>query len=59
MKLLLLGAVCACVYSLGLVSAVDAALISHRGGLAYYDDQLGITWAADTSINGSIDLVVQ
>ena len=55
----LLGALCACVISVISVPS-NAALIGRlpmtEGGTdwqAYYDDQLGITWATDTRILGS------
>ena len=43
------------ILSLGLMStanAVIAPLESRLGGLAYYDPNLDITWAADANING-------
>jgi len=51
----LLGAVCACV-SILITTTTTAALLpleSRLGGLAYYDPNLNITWAADANINGS------
>lgn len=40
------------ILTLGLVSTAGAELHSRLGGLAYYDDQLDITWAANASISG-------
>lgn len=48
----LLGAVCACLSLLGIISTVYAALVSRLGGLAYYDDTLKITWTANADVNG-------
>ena len=48
----IIGAVCAGVLSLGLLSTADAALEPRLGGEAYYDTVLGITWAADANSNG-------
>lgn len=39
-------------FALGLSGVADAALLSRAGGLAYYDDQLDITWLADANIIG-------
>ena len=39
------------VFSFGLLSSANAALESRLGGLAYYDTELNITWAADANIN--------
>jgi hypothetical protein len=47
----LLGAVCASVFTFSLVTSADAALFSRLDGLAYYDDQLDITWTRDAQIN--------
>ncbi len=49
MRSRLLGAVCVGLFSLGLVSTVDAALVSRLGGLAYYDTVLNITWLQDAN----------
>ena len=38
---------------LGLLSTANAALEMRLGGLAYYDTELNITWAADANINGA------
>jgi hypothetical protein len=35
------------------ITPANGSLISVLGGLAYYDDQLKVTWAADADINGS------
>lgn len=44
---LLSTALCAGIFSLGLVSTANATLESRLGGHAYYDMDLDITWAAD------------
>jgi len=51
----LLGTVCASVFVLitNTTNAVVMPLESRLGGLAYYDPNLNITWAADANINGS------
>ena len=61
-KQTLTGAVCAGIYSLGVIGNADTALYGRLpatpGGtdyLAYYDDGLGITWAADANINGAMN----
>lgn len=36
---------------LGVLSTANAALEMRLGGLAYYDTELNITWAADANIN--------
>lgn len=38
---------------LGVLSTANAALEMRLGGLAYYDTELNITWAADANINGA------
>lgn len=53
MKRSLKVALCAGIFSLGLVSTANATLLSRLGGLAYYDTVLDITWATDANINGS------
>ncbi len=50
MKSHLLGALCAGIFSLGLTSVVDAALVSVLGGQAVYDDDLDITWMANANL---------
>ncbi|NBQ70923.1 MAG: PEP-CTERM sorting domain-containing protein [Nitrosomonadaceae bacterium] len=45
-------ALCASLFSLGLLSTANAALEPRLGGAAYYDTDLNITWAADANING-------
>ncbi|MGB5305464.1 MAG: hypothetical protein WBO57_04420, partial [Gammaproteobacteria bacterium] len=45
-----LGAMCAVLFTFVTVS-VSAAFLPRLGGLAYYDDQLGITWTTDANIN--------
>lgn len=53
-KKLLTTALCAGIFSLGLVvSMANAALESRLNGHAFYDTDLNITWAADANINGS------
>jgi hypothetical protein len=54
MKKHLLGVVCACIFSLATIitNAAVLPLESRLGGLAYYDPNLNITWAADANING-------
>ena len=42
----------AVIFTFGAVSVANAALLSRLGGLAYYDTELDITWAADANING-------
>jgi hypothetical protein len=58
MKARLLGALSACVFTLGFATSVNAAFIGRLpatlGGTdyqAYYDDQLDITWATDANIS--------
>ena len=52
----ILAAVSTGLISLGLVGSADAALVSRLGGLAYYDNQLDVTWAQDANIvNGRMD----
>ena len=51
MRGLLLVALCAGFFSLGLISTANATLLFRLGGLAYYDTVLDITWAADADIN--------
>ena len=51
-KRLLTSVLCAGVLSIGLVSTAHATLESRLGGLAYYDTDLNITWAANANING-------
>ncbi len=48
----LFGALCVCIFTLCISLSANAALVSRLGGLAYYDNQLNITWAADANING-------
>lgn len=43
------AALCAGIFSLGLVSTAHATLESRLGGLAYYDTDLDITWLADAN----------
>lgn len=52
MKGTLKAALCAGIFTLGLVSTAHATLESRLGGLAYYDTELNITWAANANING-------
>jgi hypothetical protein len=56
MKAHIMGALCAGLFSLGLVSTANAALIpvtaGPLAGLAVYDDVLDITWTQDANING-------
>lgn len=52
MKGTLKTALCAGIFTLGLVSTAHATLESRLGGLAYYDTELNITWAANANING-------
>lgn len=40
------------VTALVLSSSVNAALVERLGGLAYYDDNLNITWATDVIVTG-------
>ncbi|MEE9494267.1 MAG: hypothetical protein V3W04_12910 [Gammaproteobacteria bacterium] len=47
-----LGAVSACILSLGFASA-DAALLSRLGGQALYDTERDITWLADANLVAS------
>jgi len=50
------GALCGIIASLGLMSPVNAATLplqSRLGGLAFYDPNLDITWAADASLSGT------
>jgi hypothetical protein len=51
----LLGAVCACIFSLGLVTTANASLVSRLGGAAAYDDVQDITWVTDAALSGGID----
>jgi hypothetical protein len=46
-----IGALCTVVVSFYTLSS-HAALITRLGGLAFYDDVLGVTWTADADING-------
>jgi len=50
MKTHLLGKVCTGVFSLWLVSTVDAALESRLDGQAVYDTDLDITWISDANL---------
>jgi hypothetical protein len=43
----------AVVLLLSIGTSANAALVSRLGGLAYYDDQLNITWATNANINGT------
>jgi hypothetical protein len=56
MKAHIMGALCAGLFSLGLVSTANAALFpvtaGPLAGLAVYDDVLDITWTQDADING-------
>jgi hypothetical protein len=56
MKARILGALCAGLFSLGLVSTANAALFpvtsGPLAGLAVYDSVLDITWTQDADING-------
>ncbi len=45
----LLGAVCACVITLGIFTTANASLVSVLGGQAVYDNDLDITWLADAN----------
>lgn len=45
----LLGALCAGLFSLGLVATADASLILTLGGLGVYDTDLDITWLQDAN----------
>lgn len=46
----LAGAFCACVFSAGLVTSAEAALVSRLNGQAVYDTDLNITWLADANL---------
>lgn len=50
---LLRAILCISFFSLGLLSTANATLESRLSGLAYYDTELDITWAADANINGA------
>jgi hypothetical protein len=56
MKARILGALCAGLFSLGLVSTANAGLFPVTAGpldgLAVYDSDLDITWTRDADING-------
>jgi hypothetical protein len=56
MKAHIMGALCAGLFSLGLVSTANAGLFpvtaGPLAGLAVYDDVLDITWTQDANING-------
>ncbi len=52
-RMLGLGMAAALLVLSGLATTANATLISRLGGLAYYDDVLNITWAADADINGA------
>ena len=43
---------CVGIFALSLATSASATLVSRLGGLAYYDTDLNITWAADANING-------
>jgi hypothetical protein len=58
MKARLLGALGACVFTLSIATSANAAVLpleSRLGGLAYYDPNLGVTWATNADINGQMD----
>ncbi len=59
MRIRMVSAACAVVFSLGLISTAEAAFFGRLETApgtnvfqAYYDDQLDITWTADANING-------
>jgi len=47
------GAFCAGVFSLGLVTSAQAALVSRLGGQAVYDTDFNITWLANANLAAS------
>ena len=47
------GAFCAGVFSLGLITSAEAALVSRLGGAAVYDTDFNITWLADANLAAS------
>ena len=53
MKTCFLGALGACVFTLGLVSSPHAALIPKLGGQVVYDVDRDITWVADANLAAS------
>lgn len=55
MKSRLLGAVCICIMVFTSTNAAALPLESRLGGLAFYDPNLNITWAANANINGRMD----
>lgn len=47
------GAFCAGVFTLGLITSAEAALVSRLGGAAVYDTDFNITWLADANLAAS------
>ena len=54
-KLLRSTALCASIFSFGLVSTANASLESRLGGDAYYDTDLNVTWAADANMSSGLN----
>ncbi len=52
MKVTLRTAFFVIIFTFGIVSVTNAALISRLGGLAYYDTTLDITWSANPTLTG-------
>jgi len=49
----LTGAFCLVLFSLGIATSANAALVSRLGGLAVYDTDYDITWLADANLAAS------
>ncbi len=57
MKGTIKAALCAGIFSLGVVSTANATLETRLGGLAIYDRDLDISWLADANANGLMNWV--